>query len=187
MAAAADDVSETEDEGEDDEESGSEAAAGGSAAFEAAARAAAQQQQRLRLVLSMRRQEYMLQLLQLAHAQEVLLARAEQEEQEQLALALARSLEPSAAAAPPAPLPPRNSLARLDEALPPLPFAEAKGFLVRGEAAGELECAVCLAELQPKDTVRLLPCVHVFHKECVDKWLARSAACPTCKGTVPLE
>ena len=40
-------------------------------------------------------------------------------------------------------------------------------------------CAICLACLQPADVVRKLPCSHVFHKECIDKWLTSGAAeCP---------
>ena len=57
---------------------------------------------------------------------------------------------------------------------------------LQDEGRAAHECAVCLAELQPEDKVRVLPCVHVFHQACVDKWLARSAACPTCKGSVSL-
>ena len=36
------------------------------------------------------------------------------------------------------------------------------------------ECAVCLADFEEGDTLRELPCGHVFHLECCDKWLLGS-------------
>ncbi|KGN48724.1 hypothetical protein Csa_004396 [Cucumis sativus] len=46
-----------------------------------------------------------------------------------------------------------------------------------------LECAVCLAEFQHYETLRLLPkCGHVFHPPCIDAWLASCATCPICRA-----
>ncbi|TVU22855.1 hypothetical protein EJB05_32576, partial [Eragrostis curvula] len=45
------------------------------------------------------------------------------------------------------------------------------------------ECAVCLNDLDEGQTVRRLPgCKHVFHRECIDAWLASRASCPVCRG-----
>ncbi|KAJ0258360.1 RING-H2 finger protein ATL40 [Hirschfeldia incana] len=47
------------------------------------------------------------------------------------------------------------------------------------------ECAVCLALLEEKDTVRMLPnCNHVFHVTCVDTWLTTCYTCPICRTKV---
>ncbi|XP_015278247.1 PREDICTED: E3 ubiquitin-protein ligase RNF149 [Gekko japonicus] len=42
-------------------------------------------------------------------------------------------------------------------------------------------CAVCIENYKPKDTVRILPCKHVFHKTCIDPWLVDHRTCPMCK------
>ncbi|XP_028806236.1 E3 ubiquitin-protein ligase ATL6 [Neltuma alba] len=44
------------------------------------------------------------------------------------------------------------------------------------------DCAVCLAEFDHHDKLRLLPkCNHVFHSECIDAWLASHVTCPVCR------
>ncbi|KAL8138697.1 hypothetical protein V2J09_004698 [Rumex salicifolius] len=45
-------------------------------------------------------------------------------------------------------------------------------------------CCICLAKYTENDELRELPCVHLFHKECVDKWLKINALCPLCKNEV---
>ncbi|CAL5442690.1 unnamed protein product [Camellia sinensis] len=43
-------------------------------------------------------------------------------------------------------------------------------------------CSICLAEYQPKETLRTIPeCNHYFHATCIDKWLRRNATCPLCR------
>jgi hypothetical protein len=42
-------------------------------------------------------------------------------------------------------------------------------------------CTVCLSNYEKGDERKLLPCLHGFHKECIDTWLSRSATCPVCK------
>lgn len=42
-------------------------------------------------------------------------------------------------------------------------------------------CCICLARYADNDELRELPCIHVFHVECVDKWLKINASCPLCK------
>ena len=42
------------------------------------------------------------------------------------------------------------------------------------------ECAICMTDAEVGETVRYLPCTHMFHKVCVDTWLMRSLTCPTC-------
>lgn len=42
-------------------------------------------------------------------------------------------------------------------------------------------CCICLANYEDNDELRELPCTHLFHSECVDKWLKINALCPLCK------
>ena len=46
------------------------------------------------------------------------------------------------------------------------------------------ECSVCLGKFVEDETLKLLPCAHKFHKECIETWLLRSGMCPVCKYRV---
>ncbi|GAB4828347.1 hypothetical protein Ancab_035344 [Ancistrocladus abbreviatus] len=50
--------------------------------------------------------------------------------------------------------------------------------VVSGEDAA---CCICLAGYVDDDELRELPCSHLFHAECVDRWLRINASCPLCK------
>merc|ERR1712056_44043 len=45
-------------------------------------------------------------------------------------------------------------------------------------------CAVCLANLEEGEEARGLPCEHLFHRSCIDAWLAKSRQCPICRQAV---
>nr|XP_043638117.1 RING-H2 finger protein ATL11-like [Erigeron canadensis] len=48
-----------------------------------------------------------------------------------------------------------------------------------------LECAVCLNEFCDHESLRLLPeCSHVFHRNCIDEWLAFHVTCPVCRTSL---
>ncbi|KAJ1438221.1 Zinc finger, RING-type [Sesbania bispinosa] len=53
--------------------------------------------------------------------------------------------------------------------------------VISGEDAA---CCICLAKYENNDELRELPCSHLFHKDCVDKWLKINALCPLCKSEV---
>lgn len=45
----------------------------------------------------------------------------------------------------------------------------------------DLSCVVCCEAIEEGHSVRVLPCLHRFHVDCVDQWLVRSRTCPVCK------
>mmetsp|Transcript_63051 Transcript_63051/g.159667 ORF Transcript_63051/g.159667 Transcript_63051/m.159667 type:complete len:110 (+) Transcript_63051:651-980(+) len=56
-----------------------------------------------------------------------------------------------------------------------------------GDGAGNTadhQCSVCLERFAQGEELRVLPCFHRFHRECVDRWLRGSQECPVCKHNV---
>ncbi|KAH0681680.1 hypothetical protein KY285_021943 [Solanum tuberosum] len=49
------------------------------------------------------------------------------------------------------------------------------------------ECSVCLDELGEETDVLRLPCSHLFHAECITKWLQNSHYCPLCRFQMPTD
>ncbi|CAF0746455.1 unnamed protein product [Brachionus calyciflorus] len=46
-------------------------------------------------------------------------------------------------------------------------------------------CPICLNEYEEGVKIRILPCEHAYHIECIDKWLLRNnRLCPVCKRRV---
>lgn len=45
-----------------------------------------------------------------------------------------------------------------------------------------VECVVCLENFKGGEKCRMLPiCNHIFHVQCIDSWLLKTAACPICR------
>ena len=45
----------------------------------------------------------------------------------------------------------------------------------------KVDCTICLAGFYVKEKVTSLPCLHIFHNECIKEWLKEHNVCPVCK------
>ena len=53
----------------------------------------------------------------------------------------------------------------------------------RADGWPEATCAVCLADFDDGEPVRVLPeCMHYFHADCIGTWLRGSTSCPMCRA-----
>lgn len=51
--------------------------------------------------------------------------------------------------------------------------------------SGETDnCAVCLEPFNNNQCLRVLPCLHEYHRDCVDPWLLLQHTCPLCKRSI---
>ncbi|XP_021044300.1 E3 ubiquitin-protein ligase RLIM-like [Mus pahari] len=42
-------------------------------------------------------------------------------------------------------------------------------------------CSICLTPYIQKSKIRVLPCFHEYHDECIDRWLSDNSTCPICR------
>ncbi|CDM33987.1 hypothetical protein DTO013E5_1718 [Penicillium roqueforti] len=81
---------------------------------------------------------------------------------------------------------PTERLRKLDKVSPTCTlekwWATTKGNLGLSEAVdGQFVCAVCLEQVDRTQEIRDLRCLHVFHRECLEKWfLGDHFNCPLC-------
>ncbi|KAM0671957.1 hypothetical protein CWI42_041050 [Ordospora colligata] len=47
-------------------------------------------------------------------------------------------------------------------------------------------CTICFDNYVPGTKLKLLPCGHHFHQECIDEWLDLKDTCPLCKKNINL-
>jgi hypothetical protein len=47
-----------------------------------------------------------------------------------------------------------------------------------------IKCLICLEYYAEDDNVKTLPCMHYFHKACIESWFNRGRTCPVCKWDI---
>ena len=48
------------------------------------------------------------------------------------------------------------------------------------------KCLVCLENFKNGDYFITLPCIHIFHAECIKKWMKQQNFCPICKNIIKI-
>ena len=48
----------------------------------------------------------------------------------------------------------------------------------------EKKCSICLDEFVPDSKLYIIPCKHLFHKDCLEGWVAENYKCPVCRGEI---
>ncbi|KAK8988329.1 hypothetical protein V6N11_065921 [Hibiscus sabdariffa] len=56
---------------------------------------------------------------------------------------------------------------------------------VKVEDGEEGDCVVCLEELRVGFEASQMPCAHIFHADCIQRWLNQSHYCPICRFEMP--
>ncbi|PPR94091.1 hypothetical protein GOBAR_AA26574 [Gossypium barbadense] len=49
------------------------------------------------------------------------------------------------------------------------------------------DCSICLEKFKEEEEGSEMPCKHVFHSDCVEKWLRINRSCPVCRFVMPGE
>lgn len=44
-----------------------------------------------------------------------------------------------------------------------------------------ISCGVCLSDIEERENFTKTKCSHLFHKECIEKWLKMNVRCPVCR------
>ncbi|XP_062940655.1 E3 ubiquitin-protein ligase RLIM-like [Cynocephalus volans] len=53
-----------------------------------------------------------------------------------------------------------------------------------GENDALTSCCVCTTEYTEGNKLRILPCSHEYHVNCIDRWLSENSTCPVCRRKV---
>jgi hypothetical protein len=83
---------------------------------------------------------------------------------------------------PPSPSPSPEEIQIVIDSLPTLPLSSITTHDSSSSSATGSECSICLVEFSETDfLLRCLPCLHVFHADCIDTWFHQSLTCPICR------
>lgn len=51
-------------------------------------------------------------------------------------------------------------------------------------SAGKTQCQICFSDYKKGEELRMLPCLHDYHLQCIDRWFKESSTCPICRADV---
>lgn len=68
---------------------------------------------------------------------------------------------------------------------PPMPAEDIEKLptveVTETETSKNLQCTVCMEDFALKESVRQLPCGHLYHNDCIVPWLEMHRTCPICR------
>ncbi|KAG8012962.1 E3 ubiquitin-protein ligase RNF38, partial [Nibea albiflora] len=50
--------------------------------------------------------------------------------------------------------------------------------------AGHTQCQICFCDYADGEKLRMLPCFHDYHVQCIDRWLKDNTTCPICRANL---
>lgn len=51
-------------------------------------------------------------------------------------------------------------------------------------SAGNSQCQICFCDYTDGEKLRMLPCFHDYHVQCIDRWLKDNTTCPICRANL---
>ncbi|GJQ12087.1 hypothetical protein GpartN1_g3878.t1 [Galdieria partita] len=63
-------------------------------------------------------------------------------------------------------------------------FCKSNSFSSLQDSNSADSCPICLEEFVQEDLIRILPCKHEFHGDCIFSWLVERGKCPVCKYSI---
>ncbi|XP_030282357.1 histone-lysine N-methyltransferase, H3 lysine-79 specific isoform X2 [Sparus aurata] len=51
-------------------------------------------------------------------------------------------------------------------------------------SAGNTQCQICFCDYTDGEKLRMLPCFHDYHVQCIDRWLKDNTTCPICRANL---
>ena len=52
------------------------------------------------------------------------------------------------------------------------------------EGEDSVDCSICLGPVEPAGLIFDLTCNHVFHTDCLKRWMEKKQTCPLCRATI---
>ncbi|GKU97452.1 hypothetical protein SLEP1_g10595 [Rubroshorea leprosula] len=86
-----------------------------------------------------------------------------------------------------------NDVFEIEGALRGTPTSPAARFVVEGLPEVEMKggtdrvCVICSEEIAEGKKVKILPCWHYYHGECIMPWLKMKNTCPVCRFELPTD
>ncbi|XP_026221461.1 E3 ubiquitin-protein ligase MBR2 [Anabas testudineus] len=57
-------------------------------------------------------------------------------------------------------------------------------FFQSSNSAGNTQCQICFCDYTDGEKLRMLPCFHDYHVQCIDRWLKDNTTCPICRANL---